>query len=266
MTERETAVTLTIDSGVARIVLNQPDTGNAIGVDFVNRLDEISLECSERDDVRAVVLSSTGPRFCVGGDIRGMTSERADITLPAYIRKCNAILQGALARLQHMAAPSIAVVQGIAAGGGLSLLAGCDIVVASDTAQFVAAYPSIGYCPDMGGSTMVCRRLGVARARRFYLLHEKLDAATAQQVGLADVVVAPGELIAAAEVIVQRWANGPTAAYAEIRRLMLSAATAPLEAQMELETQALAKLARSEDAMEALNAFLGKRPAVFRGR
>lgn len=266
MNKPEAAITLTVTDGVASILLNRPQTGNAIGIDFVEDLDAITLECSERDDIRAVALSSLGTRFCVGGDIDGMTAGRGDSSLSRYIRKCNASLHGSLARLQDMAAPSIAVVQGTAAGGGLSLLAGCDIVVATDTAKFVAAYASIGFCPDMGGSTMVTRRLGVGRARRFYLLHEQLDAATAQQVGLVDLVVKPEELKASAEAIVQRWAHGPTAAYAAIRRLMLSAATAPLEAQMELETQAIAKLAQSEDSGEALSAFRGKRPAVFRGR
>ena len=260
------AIALSIVDGIANIVLSRPHTGNGIGIDFVNDLEAITLECAERNDVRAVTLSSTGARFCVGGDIEGMTSKLGEKSLAAYIRKCNSSLHGSIARLQHMAAPSIAIVQGAAAGGGLSLLAGCDIVVAADTAKFVAAYASIGYCPDMGGSTMVTRRLGAARARRFYMLHEELTASTAHSIGLVDLVVEPAALATTANSIAQRWARGPTAAYSAIRRLMLSAATAPLEAQMELETQALAKLARSDDALEALQAFVAKRVAVFRGR
>ena len=106
-----------------------------------------------------------------------MVSDRGALSLPAYIRKCNASVQGSLARLEHMAAPSLAVVQGTAAGGGVSLLVSCDIVLASDNARFVAAYPSIGYCCDMGGSTMLTRRLGMARARRFYCCTNRLTRA-----------------------------------------------------------------------------------------
>jgi 2-(1,2-epoxy-1,2-dihydrophenyl)acetyl-CoA isomerase len=113
---------------------------------------------------------------------------------------------------------------------------------------------------------MLTRRMGSSRARRFYLLHEQLDARTAEQAGLVDIVVAPAELAQTAESVVQRWAGGPTAAYGEIRRLMRTAANTPYETQMELETQSLTKLARSEDANEALGAFLEKRPARFRGR
>jgi 2-(1,2-epoxy-1,2-dihydrophenyl)acetyl-CoA isomerase len=117
----------------------------------------------------------------------------------------------------------------------------------------------------MGGSTMLTRRLGMTRARRFYLLHEQLDAAAAERIGLVDIVVAAADLAATAEAITMRWANGPTAAYGELRRLLASAGETPYETQMELETQALARLTRTDDAQEALRAFLEKRPAVFRG-
>jgi len=259
------SITLAVDSGVARITLSRPDKGNSIGVDFVNTLERITLECSERDDIRAVVIASTGSYFSVGGDIDDMVSHRGGLSLPGYIRKCNASLQGSLARLQHMAAPSLGIVQGTAAGGGVSLVASCDIIIASENARFVAAYASVGYCCDMGGSTMLTRRLGVARARRFYLLHEQLNAAAAAEVGLVDIVVAPEKLSEAADAIIRRWANGPTAAYAEIRRLMISAQATPYETQMELETQSLARLVQTEDAKEALAAFVQKRPARFSG-
>lgn len=265
MNEKHTAITLTVDNGIARMVLNRPEHGNSIGVEFINAFDDATLACSELDDVRAVLITSSGPRFCVGGDIDDMVSTFTDGHLPSYIRKCNALLQGSLARLQRMSAPSIVAVQGNAAGGGVSLLASCDIVVSADSARFVAAYPGIGYSCDMGGSTMLTRRLGMSRARRFYLLHEQLDASTAEKIGLVDMVVPKHELTATAESIATRWATGPTAAYGEIRRLMLTAQDTPYETQMEHETQSLARLARTDDAREALKAFLEKRSPKFRG-
>jgi 2-(1,2-epoxy-1,2-dihydrophenyl)acetyl-CoA isomerase len=113
---------------------------------------------------------------------------------------------------------------------------------------------------------MLARRLGMARARRFYLLHEQIDAKEAERIGLADMVVPAEELAEAAEKVVSLWRNGPTSAYAEIRRLMRSAPATPYEAQMELETQALARLTRTTDAREALGSFLARRPARFIGR
>ena len=266
MNHKPDAITLNVDAGIARIVLDRPEKGNSIGIEFIDAFDAVTLECSERDDIRAVLITANGPRFCVGGDIDDMVDTFKDGHLPSYIRKCNALLQGGLARLQRMRAPSIVAVQGNAAGGGVSMLSSCDIIVAADHVRFVAAYPGIGYSCDMGGSTMLTRRLGMSRARRFYLLHEQLDARTAEQIGLVDMVVPKEELTATAEAIARRWASGPTAAYNEIRRLMLTAQDTPYETQMELETQSLARLARTEDAREALSAFLEKRVAKFQGR
>jgi len=265
MSEHDPAITLAVDDGIARIVLNRPEQGNPISKRFIGDLDEITLLLSERDDVRVVMISSTGPRFCVGGNIQDLVSRPGGLSLPAYIKKSNAVLHGSLARLQSLAAPSLAVVQGPVAGGGLSFMASCDLVVAAENVRFTAAYASIGFCCDMGGSTMLTRRLGMTRARRFYLLHEQLDAKTAGEIGLADIVVPGTDLTATAEAIAKRWATGPTAAYGEIRRLMASAGETPYETQMERETQALTRLSRTDDAKEALSAFLEKRTPTFQG-
>jgi 2-(1,2-epoxy-1,2-dihydrophenyl)acetyl-CoA isomerase len=257
-------VTLAIESGVAQIVLNNPERGNPISEAFMSAFDEVTLECSERDDIRAVLISAKGKRFSVGGDIDMMTPDRA--TLPARLRGWNAELQGCIARLQHMKAPSVVAIQGVVAGGGLSLAAGCDIVVAADDARFVAAYATIGYCPDLGGTYMLTRRMGLSRARRFYLLHEQLDAKMAQETGIVDILAPAAGLQATAEGVAERWASGPTEAYAAIRALMHTAAYTPLEAQLEMETQNLARLTRTDDAWGALFAFKEKRTPTYNGR
>ncbi|MES2482165.1 MAG: enoyl-CoA hydratase-related protein [Pseudomonadota bacterium] len=266
ITANRPAITLDISNGIARIVLNRPDDGNAIGVDFIEALDRVSLECTERTDLRAVVISAQGRHFCVGGDIHAMTSGKGGLSLAGYIHKCNSGLESSLARLEHLDAPTMAIVQGTAAGGGVSLLAACDIVVSANQAKFVAAYAGIGYCPDMGGSTVLTRRMGMTRARRFYLLNETLNSDAALEAGLVDIVSPLDRLEAEAQTIFDRWAMGPTLAYGAIRRLMRSSTTTPYEAQIRLETQELTKLARSADANEALRAFVERRPARFQGR
>ena len=129
------AVLLRIEEGIARIVFDRPDQGNKIGDDFVSAFDDATLKCSERDDIRALVISATGKRFSVGGDISAMVARRDE--LPTKIRHWNALLQGSLARLQRMRAPSVVAVQGVAAGGSVSLVAGCDVIVAAESARFV---------------------------------------------------------------------------------------------------------------------------------
>ena len=108
--------------------------------------------------------------------------------------------------------------------------------------------------------------MGLARARKYLLLNETLDAPTALAAGLADEIVEADTLAARAEAIAQQLANGPTQAYGEIRRLLVSAATTPLDAQLELEAQALARVAGTADAREGLTAFAAKRKAAFTGR
>lgn len=257
-------IRLSIDNGIARIVFNRPAAGNPISDAFVNAWEQVTLECADREDVRAVLISSTGPRFSVGGSIVEFAADLDKLSWE--IRKWNASLNGSLARLQRMNAPTVVAVHGTIAGGALSIVAGCDIVVAADAAEFVAAYASIGYCPDLGGTISLVRRLGLARARRFHLLHERIDAAAAERIGLVDFVVPTAEVPAKAEEIAQRWAAGPTLAYGEIRRLMQSASHTPLESQLELETQSLARLVRTQDAREALLAFLEKRRPAYHGR
>lgn len=260
----DSPIRLTIDAGVARIVLDRPAEGNPITEGFVSALDRVTLECADRQDVRAVLISANGPRFSVGGDIREFTEDRQGLS--SYIRRVNLTLNGALARLHRMDAPSVVAIHGVIAGGALSIVTGCDVLVAADEARFVAAYASIGYCPDLGGTINLARRIGLARARRFHLLHEQLDAAAAERIGLVDQVTPRADLLVTAEAIAQRWAQGPTRAYAAIRQLMQGVHCTPMETQLELETQKLVELTRTDDAWEALNAFVAKRRPTYRGR
>lgn len=258
------AIRLRIQDGIAHVTLNRPDQGNSIEETFIDAFEAVTLELAERRDIRALLIDSTGPRFSVGGDI-GSEASNLEL-LSRNVRKWNASLNASVARLARMDAPSVVAVQGVVAGGALSIISGCDIIVAADTARFVAAYATIGYCPDLGGTTGLARRVGLARARRFYLLHEKLDAQAAGELGMVDFVLPAQEVAPKALDIARLWASGPTLAYAEIRRLMQSADHTPLEAQMEKETRGIAQLARSEDAHLALRAFLSKKTPTYKGR
>jgi 2-(1,2-epoxy-1,2-dihydrophenyl)acetyl-CoA isomerase len=260
----DSPIRFSVDGGIARVVFARPDIGNPISDEFISAFEKVSLECADRRDVRAVLISADGPRFSVGGNIREFAADRE--LLSGSIRRWNLSLNGSLARLQRMDAPSVVAVQGVAAGGAVSILSGCDIVVAAEGARFVSAYATIGFCPDLGGTINLARRIGLARARRFHLLHERLDASAAEQIGLVDRLVPAGTVASEAEVMARRWAEGPTRAYGAIRRLMQGVHCTPLETQLELETQHLADLTRTEDAWQALDAFLNRRSPIYVGR
>jgi len=165
-----------------------------------------------------------------------------------------------------MRAPVVVAVQGNVAGGSVSLMAAADLVVMAETARISAAFSRIGFSPDSGSTTTVTRRIGMARARRFFLLGETLDARTALSLGLVDFVVADGAVQSEAAQIAKQLAAGPTEAFGAIKRLFCQTADRPFESQLEEEAQTLAAISRTEDAREGVRAFVEKRKPVFVGK
>ena len=257
------ALRIESDGGLARLTFTNAAKGNPIDAVLCAELCEAAIELSDDRSVRCVLIAAEGKAFSFGGDIASFVDDLD--SLPRNIKRWTTTLHSAIARFQRMDAPVVAAVHSICAGGMSAFVAGADIDVASDDARFVAAYAGIGYSNDAGSSIMYARRMGSARARKFLLLNETLDAPAALAVGLADEVVARDHLETRAEAIARQLAAGPTRAFGEMRRLMTSVEDQPLETQLELEAQALARIAATADAREGLTAFAQKRKPVFRG-
>ena len=257
------AMRLEFEDGLARLTFTDSSRGNPIDGRFCSELLEVAIRLSGRRDVRAVIVSAQGRAFSYGGEIGSLVGDLDE--LPRNILRWTADLHSAIVRLQRIDAPIVAAVHGVCAGGMAAFVAGCDIVLASERASFQAAYPGIGFSCDAGATFMLSRRMGPARARRFLLLNEGLDAEASRDAGLIDELVIGEELLARAEAVARKLASGPTRAYGEIRRLFLTVADHSLEAQLELEAQALSRVASSTDAREGLTAFAAKRPALFKG-
>ncbi|TWB87721.1 2-(1,2-epoxy-1,2-dihydrophenyl)acetyl-CoA isomerase [Bradyrhizobium macuxiense] len=252
-----------IDDGLAHMVLDQPARGNPIDGNFCREFGLAIAELSERADVRAVLLSARGRLFSVGGDLTALVNEGE--ALPRTIKAWTADLHAAIARMVRMRAPVIAAVHGNVAGGSVSLMAAADLVVMAESARISAAFSRIGFSPDSGSTTTVTRRIGVARARRFFLLGETLDAGTALSLGLVDFVVPDSAVQSEAERIAKELAAGPTEAFGAIKRLFCQAAERSFESQLEEEAQTLAAISRTADAREGVKAFVEKRKPVFAG-
>lgn len=258
-----TSMRIDREGGLARLTFIQPTRGNPIDGTFCAEFCDVANELSSDASVRAVFVTAEGRNFSFGGDIAMFLKDLDN--LPVQIRRWTADLHVGIARMQRMDAPIVAAVQGICAGGMAGMIAGADIIVAETGTRFVAAYAGIGYCCDAGSSVMLSRRMGLSRARKYLLLNETLDAQIALAAGLVDEVVAADALNARAEAIALQLAAGPTIAYGEIRRLLVSAASEPLDSQLEREAQALARVAGTVDAREGLTAFGEKRAAKFGG-
>jgi 2-(1,2-epoxy-1,2-dihydrophenyl)acetyl-CoA isomerase len=254
----------TIDDGLAHIILDQPDRGNPIDGEFCREFGLCIAELSGRADVRSVLLSARGKLFSVGGDLTSLVKQGD--ALPTTIKAWTADLHTAIARMVRMRAPVVAAVHGNVAGGSVSLMAAADLVVIAESARISSAFAKIGFSPDSGSTTTITRRIGVARARRFFLLGETLDAGMARSLGLVDYVVAGSAVQSEAERIARELAAGPTEALGAIKRLFAQTSERSLESQLEEEAQTLAAISQTADAREGVKAFVEKRKPLFVGK
>jgi 2-(1,2-epoxy-1,2-dihydrophenyl)acetyl-CoA isomerase len=252
-------VEVTREGAVLTITLNRPDVLNALNKAVHDQL-FAALETAEDPSVRAVVITGAGRGFCVGQDLQEFSSGAgsvADNLRDNYHRNVLAI--------RALEKPVIAAVNGPAAGAGMSLALACDVRIASDAASFVPAFINIGLVPDSGGTWLVRRLLGTARAFEWLATGRRLGADEARQWGLVSEVTAPDELSARAHEVAQLFAAMPTRAVWETKRLLDAAETSTFELQLELEAVTQAEMTQTPDFTEGVAAFLGKRDAQFTG-
>jgi 2-(1,2-epoxy-1,2-dihydrophenyl)acetyl-CoA isomerase len=256
-------LTLNVEDGVGRITLRRPEQANAMNPTMARELLEASIACDVSSAVRCVVLDAEGRMFCAGGDLAAFAAAGDD--LPRLIKAMTVDLHAAITRLARMRAPVVAAVQGAAAGAGLSLACACDLVVAGASAKFTLAYTRAGLTPDGSSTWFVPRLVGRRRALELMLLNPTLSAEQAREQGLITRVVADEDLSSEVDGVARKIADGPTLAYAGVKRLLVSSEGESLESQMELEATAIAEAAATADGREGIAAFLGKRAANFRG-
>lgn len=260
-----TTLRLDIVDGLATLTFTQPQRGNPIDGEFCRELRQAALHLWDQPGLRALLLRAEGANFSYGGDIKAFYSTRHE--LAPKIRLWTADLHAGLARLWKLPVPVVAEVQGIAMGGAVGVLAGADVVVASESSRLGSAFAQLGFSCDSGTSTTLTARMGTARAKRFVLMAEMLSSAEAQQCGLVDVVVPDAELGTHALALAQRLAEGPTLAYGEIKRLFSKASATPLEAQLDDEALTLARMSATLDAQEGVAAMAERRRRpVFLGK
>lgn len=257
-----TNVLLAIDNGVATITLNRPEQGNGIDMALADELLAASEAVSADPTVRCVVLTGAGRMFCVGGDIAAFSAaaEQAGPFLKALADK----LHESVLVLAAMAKPLITVVNGPAAGAGLSLAATGDIVLASEAAHFTAAYTAIGLTPDGGMSWTLPRLVGMRVAQEMILTNRRVSAAEAVTLGLVTRAVPADNLVAEAAALAAKLADAPTRALGAARWLLAEGQTHSLAVHLDLESQTIASAGAGPEGKEGVAAFLGKRKPDFR--
>ena len=258
-------VLLTRAAGVATLTLNRPEAFNALDMTLGRDLFHAVLEADDDAAVRAIVVTGAGKAFCAGGDVKAFADNLDHIG--ALIKELTTYLHGAVSRLCRSEKPVIMAINGVAAGGGMSLALAGDLVLAAESARFTMAYAKIAATPDGSSTYYLPRLIGVRRALELYLTNRALSAREAQEWGLITRVVPDGELASAADALARELAQGPTRAFGGAKRLFHQSTWESLETQMELEAQAIAASGRTDDFRAGVTAFANKQPAPpFRGR
>ncbi|MCK6395098.1 enoyl-CoA hydratase [Zoogloea sp.] len=261
-------VLLDVTDGVATLTLNRPAALNALSVDMMKALAEATARLAHRDDLRVVVVEGAGDHFMAGGDLKDFAAHlhlSPESRLATFRAMIEQYINPSVEALQGLPVPVIARVQGACAGFGMSLVLGCDMAVATDTAYFTTAYSSIALSGDGGVSWLLPRVLGRRRAFELLMLADRFDAAEAQRLGVVNRVVPAAELDAAVADLVARIRRGPGRCYGEIKHLLNASPDQSLGAQLQLEAEAFARCSARPDFDEGINAFLGKRKARFNG-
>lgn len=250
------------DGTVVRIRLNRPDVRNALDIETIEKLTQTFLDAARDDALRAVVLEGEGAIFCGGADIKYM---RAALALSETQNFEDALrLSDLFAAIDNCPCPTIAAVQGAALGGGVGLIAVCDIVIAEEDALFGFTEAKLGIVPAVI-SPFVLRKIGQSHARALFPSAERFSAERALRIGLVHEVVPPGQMQAFAESkIGELLTSGPSAARLAKKIARTVGSLSPQEAR-HWTAERIASQRVSEEGQEGLRAFLDKRrPAWHR--
>ena len=251
---------------VAVATLNRPQSLNSFTRQMHRELGDAMARVENNPVIRALVITGAGRGFCAGADLAEFDFTpgpdmvaRAD---PGPI--IDQAFNPTVRRLQALRVPTIAAVNGVAAGAGASLVMTCDIAIAAPGASFIQAFSKIGLIPDAGGSWFLVERLGLARATALAMTGDKLSATQARDWGMIwDIAEEP---MAAALALAERLSVMPTKALVATRHLLRDASTRTLNEQLDAERDTQSALGRTHDYIEGVLAFLQKRPAQFKGR
>ncbi len=250
---------------VALVTLNRPEALNSFTRQMHKELWAALDQAEANRQVRALVITGAGRGFCAGADLAEFDFEpgpdpvkRADPG-PVIDQAFNPTAR----RLQSLRMPTIAAVNGVAAGAGASLAMTCDIAIAATGASFIQAFSKIGLVPDAGGSWFLVERLGLARAMALAMTGDKLPATQAKEWGLVWDV--SDDCVGAALALAERLAGMPTKALVATRGLLRDAGTRTLDQQLDAERDTQSALGRTHDYIEGVMAFREKRPAQFKG-
>jgi len=256
------SVKVTKKDGVATVLLDRSDKLNALSAEMYHDLARHFEAFDADEDVRAVVLTGAGRAFCAGGDVGSMGGVH-DV---AAGRKRTQTHQQMIIKLHRLEKPVIAAVRGPAAGIGFSLALACDLIVASETAYFLAAFKNVGIPPDGGAVFLLTQHLGISRAKEIAYTARRVPAQEAREMGFVTKVVPDERLEPEAQGLAADLAGSATFALRLAKKMFHSMYVPTLEMLLEMESLAIGGARLTHDHAEGVAAFKEKRKPRFTGR
>jgi 2-(1,2-epoxy-1,2-dihydrophenyl)acetyl-CoA isomerase len=250
-------------NGVAKITLNRPQSFNSFNREMALKLQGVLDEAAAAPEVRAIFITGNGKAFCAGQDLKEVTNPELN---PGFKRILEEHYNPIVARLRQIEKPIVAAVNGVAAGAGANIALACDVVVAAESASFIQAFSAIGLVPDSGGTFFLPRLVGFQKALAIAMLGDKIDATTAEKMGMIYKTLPNEDFENAAFSLAQRLAAMPTKGLGLTKRLFNAAMSNDLDTQLALEGKLQIEAAQTEDYAEGVAAFLEKRKPNFQGK
>jgi 2-(1,2-epoxy-1,2-dihydrophenyl)acetyl-CoA isomerase len=254
-------ILFSLDADIARLTLNRPDRLNS----FTAKMhEEVADALSSLEGARVLVITGAGRGFCAGQDLNDRAvapGEAVDLG-----RSVESYYNPLIRRITTLPFPVIAQVNGVAAGAGANIALACDIVVAAKSAKFIQSFASIGLIPDSGGTWVLPRLVGQARALGLALTAEPLSAEKAEEWGLIWKAVEDEALDAEVDALAERFASAPTRGLARIKTMIRESWGHSLDQELDLQRDAMRELGFSTDYREGVAAFMEKRKPNFTGR
>jgi 2-(1,2-epoxy-1,2-dihydrophenyl)acetyl-CoA isomerase len=258
-------ITTNLTHGVFTITLNRPDKLNSFIFKMADQLKEALMEAESNDEIRCVLLTGEGRAFCAGQDLAEATEvsndpdrDLSEIVHHTYIP----IVKG----IRELEKPVVCAVNGTAAGAGANIALACDIVIASEEAKFIQSFSQIGLIPDSGGTYILPRLIGLAKATALTFLGEKVSAKEAVEMGMIWKAYPADQFMDEANAIAAKLAKMPTKGFGLTKRGFNAGFSNSLEEQMDLEANLQAEAGETHDYNEGVQAFMEKRKPEFKGK
>jgi 2-(1,2-epoxy-1,2-dihydrophenyl)acetyl-CoA isomerase len=255
-------IELSIENGIATILLNRPDKYNAMIREMAIAFQDSLDTCAKDENVRCIVIKGSGKAFCAGQDLNEVVDPEGPELQKIVSEHFNPIIM----RIREIEKPVVAAVNGVAAGAGANIALACDLTIAKESASFIQAFSKIGLIPDSGGTFFLPRIVGMQKATALMFLGKRLTAKEAEQLNMIYKTVPDDQFEKEVKMLASELSLLPTRALGLTKRALNKSLTNELEKQLAIEEQLQFAASQTADYTEGVQAFLEKRKPIFQGK